>query len=986
MTGATDRQAEARILAERLGAAPDEAPSGRVLDLSDPELVWILLAGRVDVQAVPLREGQVSGTGRHLFEATPGHVLPGTEPQPDGAGGEIMLRGRCAAGTTVARTTRARLAALSLDLEALIAIERWVESLATIALPGLRTISADVVEADPGQAFGPGAAVHAPHGEIIWVEVEEGEALPFGDTSLALRPGDASWPLTGAGWMTLPGGGTLSGRLTPARMVTGAVWEDVAAFNRLVLRGQGVAGLEEDARRLAHQAGRTAWTQARFREGLLGLGRAADAGLKVTPSGAPPAADGWAEAFALVAEAAGIALPQDGPRGEDLEAAALAAGVFVRPVKLVGQWWRADHGPLLGFVADAQAPDGRRAVALLPDGPAAYRVATGRGALAERVTATLAATFQPTALMLYRPLPPGLRRLWDMLRFAARGTGADLRMVGMMGVFVSIMGLLTPIGLGLLMEHVLPHGDLGLHIALVAGLAGAALAAAGFSLVQAIAVTRVQARMDLSAEAGVWGRLLRLRPGFFRTFSTGDLADRANGMSEIRREVTGPATTAALGGFFALPTGLLLFAYDPWLAVVALCFTAVVLAVEALLFAIQLPRQRRASAAAGQVEGAAFETLSAMPKLRAAAAEPRAFARWGASFADLAGARLGTARVDAWRQAVGAIVPLLGIGLVWAGAMRGEGMTTALSLGSFVAFQAAFASFLLGLLQLLRGVESMITVAPVWERLRPILEAEPEAGGERAQPGPLRGALGLSNVTFAYAANLPPVLDGVSLAIEPGEYVAVVGPSGSGKSTLLRLLLGLERPDSGAVYVDGMDLATIDLGAARRQMGVVTQAGQLVPGSILDNVLGLSALPEQAAWEAARQAGLEEDIRAMPMGMQTMVAEGGGGLSGGQRQRLLIARALVRRPRILLLDEATSALDNATQSIVTQSLNRLNVTRVVVAHRLSTVRDAHRILVMDRGRVVEEGAYDALVARGGLFARLAARQLASAMSRGQPDP
>jgi NHLM bacteriocin system ABC transporter ATP-binding protein len=970
---------QARILAERLGASRMEALAGRILDLSDPETVWILLAGRVDVQAVPLREGRAAGTGRHLFEAVPGHLLPGTEPQPDAAGGEVALRGRCAAGTVLARTTRERLAALSLDLEALVAIERWVESLAAIALPGTRALSSEVVEADPGQVFPPGAALHAPHGSIVWIEVAAGEALVFGDAATRLRPGDAAWPLTETGWLTLPEGATLAGHLTPARMASGAVWGDIAALNRLVLRAQGEVKAREAAEMLARQARRAAWTQARFGDGLLRLGRAADEALRAAPLAPPPAADGWAEAFALVAEAGGIPLPESGPRPADLEAAALAAGVAVRPVKLLGPWWQGDHGPLLGFLAQPGAPDGRRAVALLPDGPAAYRAVTGRGAAAERVTAAFAAQLLPTALMLYRPLPEGVRNLGAMLRFAARGTGGDLRMIGLMGLLVSALGLLTPVALGLLMEHVLPHGDLGLHGALIAAMAGAALGAAGFSLVQAIAVTRLQARMDLAAEAAVWGRLLRLRPGFFRGHATGDLADRANGVSEIRREVTGPATAAALGGFFALPTGLLLFAYDPWLAVIALCFTALVLAAQGGLFLLQLPRQRRASAAAGEVEAAGFETLSAMPKLRAAAAEPRAFARWATIFAGLARARLAVARVDTWREVLGGIVPLLGTALVWAGALRGEGTGpggAALTLGAFVAFQTAFGSFLAGLLQLLRGVETAVTVAPVWERLRPILEAEQETGAGRAQPGALQGALRVSNVTFAYGPDLPPALDGVSLSIRSGEYVALVGPSGSGKSTLLRLLLGLERPDSGAVYVDGMDLATIDLAAMRRQIGVVTQGGQLAPGSILDNILGTAPLPESAAWDAARQAGLGEDIRAMPMGMQTMVAEGSGGLSGGQRQRLLIARALVRRPRILVFDEATSALDNATQSQVKDSLDRLNVTRVVVAHRLSTVRDVHRILVMERGRIVEEGSYEELIARGGLFARLAARQLA----------
>ena len=380
---------------------------------------------------------------------------------------------------------------------------------------------------------------------------------------------------------------------------------------------------------------------------------------------------------------------------------------------------------------------------------------------------------------------------------------------------------------------------------------------------------------------------------------------------------------------------------------------------------------------AGEVESVVFETLSATPKLRAAAAEPRAFARWAAVFAAQARLRRNSASIDTCRAMLGGMVPLLGTALVFALALGlTRGGPAALSLGSFVAFQAAFGNFLGGVLHLVSAGETLLGVLPVWEGLRVILESEQETGLGRIPPGIVNGRLTLSRVVFSYEPDAPPALDGVSLTIEAGEYVALVGPSGSGKSTIVRMLLGLEQPRSGAVYVDGTDLATIDLAAMRRQFGVVMQNGQITAGSILENITGPVPVPDEVAWEAVSQAGLGADIQAMPMGIRTVVSEGGGDLSGGQRQRLLIARALVRRPRVLLFDEATSALDNVTQSAVRATLDRLNITRVVVAHRLSTIRDAYRIVVMDAGRIAEEGTYDALIARGGLFARLAARQVA----------
>jgi ATP-binding cassette subfamily C protein len=596
------------------------------------------------------------------------------------------------------------------------------------------------------------------------------------------------------------------------------------------------------------------------------------------------------------------------------------------------------------------------------------------------VDAAFARRLAPTALTLYRPLPARIADLMTLLRFGARGLGRDLGMILLMGLLTGVVGMLTPVASGVLMQDVLPRADLSLHIAVIAGLGAAALGNAAFSVVEAIATTRVQARIDLAAQAGVWSRLLRLPTRFFRANATGDLADRANGVSEIRRAVTGAVTQSVLSGLFSLLSGGLLFWYNMRLALLATGFTLLVVMLEGLLFAVELPRRRAVTAANGKVDAVTFETLSAMTKLRTAAAEPRAFARWSDDFADQARLRRRAANVDILRDVLGGVIPLFATALLFAGAIGllggGAAGEPAFTFGDFVAFQGAFGNFIGGVMSLVAAGEALVAVAPVWERLRPILSATQETGVGRAPVGTLRGTLAVSNVTFSYDAAVAPVLKNVSLTIQAGEYVAFVGPSGSGKSTLIRVMLGLEQPQSGAAYIDGMDLSTIDLAAMRRQFGVVMQGGQLSPGNIMENILGSAPLPEARAWEAARQAGLEADIRAMPMQMFTVLSEGGGGLSGGQKQRLLIARALVRRPRVLLFDEATSALDNATQSEVKQTLDRLNVTRIVVAHRLSTIRDVHRIVVMQGGRIVEEGAYDALIERGGLFSRLAARQLA----------
>ncbi|PIU31374.1 MAG: hypothetical protein COT06_08520 [Syntrophobacteraceae bacterium CG07_land_8_20_14_0_80_61_8] len=268
-------------------------------------------------------------------------------------------------------------------------------------------------------------------------------------------------------------------------------------------------------------------------------------------------------------------------------------------------------------------------------------------------------------------------------------------------------------------------------------------------------------------------------------------------------------------------------------------------------------------------------------------------------------------------------------------------------------------------------------------RGRPLLRTGPadlrnaagSAAGKRSPGGPLRIAQRAS-VCFRYAADGPLILDGVALAVEPGEFVAVVGSSGSGKSTLLRLLLGFEAPEAGTVYYDRRDLATLNVREVRRQIGVVLQNGGIMAGSIFQNIVGTTGMNVDAAWEAAEMVGLKEDLEALPQAMHTLLDPGGFTLSGGQRQRLLIARAIVRRPRLLFFDEATSALDNRTQALVSHSLERLQATRLVIAHRLSTIEHADRILVMDRGRIVEQGTYRELLDSGGWFTELARRQIA----------
>jgi ATP-binding cassette subfamily C protein len=364
--------------------------------------------------------------------------------------------------------------------------------------------------------------------------------------------------------------------------------------------------------------------------------------------------------------------------------------------------------------------------------------------------------------------------------------------------------------------------------------------------------------------------------------------------------------------------------------------------------------------------------LGGIAKLRVSGSEVRAFVQWAQLFRrerSLA-AKVRQIRVRATLlNTFMSVAPILV--LYW---MVTNLPSASLSTGTFLAFSAAFGMFLEGGLSLALTGVSLIRLLPMWDHARPILDTVPEIDLARPHPGTLRGHIELSHVTFRYAEDGPTILHDVSLEAKPGEFIALVGPSGAGKSTLLRMLLGFDKATSGAVYYDGHDLATVDVAAVRRQIGVVLQNGRLIADDIYSNIVGTSGRSLQQAWDAACLAGMEEDLLALPMGIHTLISEGGGNLSGGQRQRLLIARALVGRPRILFFDEATSALDNRSQKVVSESLDALHATRIVVAHRLSTIIHADRIYVLEAGRVVEVGSYAELMAKGGLFYDLAKRQ------------
>ncbi|MET9428294.1 NHLP bacteriocin export ABC transporter permease/ATPase subunit [Streptomyces sp. NPDC003036] len=675
-----------------------------------------------------------------------------------------------------------------------------------------------------------------------------------------------------------------------------------------------------------------------------------------------------------VARAAGIALAEtvrsDGTADERMgpvERIAVASRVRTRAVRLDGDWWRTDAGPLVGHWAKSGAP-----VALLWR-RGRYEAVNPASGLRIRLGAQKAAELEPRAVMFYRPLPDRPLSPWGLLRFSMRGTVGDVRNLALAGLVTVCLGALVPIATGKVLGSYVPAAEKSLITQVSLAVMVTSVVSAAFMLLQNLTLLRMEGRVESVLQPAVWDRLLRLPTRFFTERSTGELASAAMGISAVRRVMTGVGPVALQASTIGAMNLVLLFCYSVPLALAAIAMLLVIGVVFLGLGLWQVRWQRRLVELGNKLNNQAFQTLRGLPKLRVAAAESFAYAAWAREFARSRELQQRAGRIRNITTVLDAVyLPLCSLimFMLLAGPARGS-----MSAGAFLTFSTSVTMLLTSVTQLTGALVSAAAALPLFEQIKPVLDAAPEVRGSTAQPGVLSGAIEARNVSFRYADDAPLVLDDVSLAIRPGEFVAVVGPSGCGKSTLLRLLIGFDRPASGSVLYDGQDLAALDQAAVRRQCGVVLQNAQPLTGSILDCICGAETFSQEEVWAAAEMAGLAEDIKRMPMGLHTMIA-GGGAISGGQRQRLMIAQALIRRPRILFFDEATSALDNETQRIVIDSTRRLNATRLVIAHRLSTVMDADRVIVMSAGRIVEQGPPTTLLATpGGHLRELVYRQM-----------
>ena len=650
---------------------------------------------------------------------------------------------------------------------------------------------------------------------------------------------------------------------------------------------------------------------------------------------------------------------------ERIECALRPTGIMKRPVRLEDGWWRNATGAYLGRLKDGNL------VAILPLGTHGYGYFDP--AKKERVPLNkrTAGLFEAEALCFYRPLPARELSTRDVLAYMLRSLAiSDYALMIIATTLVTLLGMLPTIAYRLLFSAVIPSGLESLILPIGLLLFGVIFAQALIKLTSNVVTARLMLKLRVQIEAATYARVMLLPPSFFRQIAPGDLAHRVSTISLFVELFSKSILNVGLTCVFALLYVVQIFSFAPALALPALCVAAIQLAAVLLALKSTIRYNRKQMQQKTKLSGVVPALLHGVAKLKIAGAETRAFSFWARRYAEMSQALYGR---PALLLAAPSLIPLVAVAgtiAFYVAAVAGS-----VNVADYIAFNYAFGMVSGAITALATSIPMLARLRPLLEMVEPIMKAVPETLSNKKQVSVLEGGIEVTNVSFRYADNLPLILDGISLKVSPGEYVAIVGTTGCGKSTLLRMLLGFEQPCSGTIAYDGRDLASVDVRSVRRNIGVVMQNGDLFAGDIFGNVTIMHPRATlDDAWEAAELAGIADDIRKMPMGMQTLISEGGGGVSGGQRQRLLIARAICGKPRILMLDEATSALDNVTQKHVSDALEGLNCTRIVIAHRLSTIRHADRIVMLDGGTIVEDGTYEELLAHGGKFADLVARQ------------
>ena len=645
------------------------------------------------------------------------------------------------------------------------------------------------------------------------------------------------------------------------------------------------------------------------------------------------------------------------------------SGIMKRRVELIGRWWRDAYGPMLG------ALENNDTVALLPS-VRGYTYFDYEGGKRVFLNPQTAKNLKVSAYCFYKPFPNRELSVLDLVKYMfASITRSDAYFYLAIMTLTTLMGLMQPKLSLLLYSHIIPRGEAGMLWGLGALMLSIALATQILSLGQSLIMNRLTLRLSNTIEPAAMMRLLNLPANFFKKYDSGELSQKFSLIPSICNSIFSVIAGTLLTSLFSLAYLTQIASITPalMLPTLAVIGAALVMNVIATLASIKI--HRRSLDAQAELSGITYSMLSGIQKVKLTGSEKRIFARWASKYKAAANFTYNPPFILNYSGVIGSVISTAGLAAVYSISIMSK-----MDVGQYMAYNTAYGMVSASVLSFGSLTTFFSGLKPQLDIVAPIMKAVPEISGNKTVVTKLSGGIEAQNLTFRYEEGGKNVLDGINMKIRPGQYVAIVGRTGCGKSTLVRLLLGFEKPNRGAVYYDGRDMTKLDLPSLRRKIGAVLQSGKLFTGDIFSNiVISAPNLTLDDAWEAARIADIAEDIKAMPMGMHTIITEGSGGISGGQKQRLMIARAVAPKPKILIFDESTSALDNITQKHIVDALAGLECTRIVIAHRVSTIKECDKIYVLDQGKIVEEGKFDDMYASKGYFYELVNKQMVNSV-------
>ena len=949
--------------------------------LDDPDSVWFIDRGAVNLFLVEFRDGVEQAAPQHLLRREAGWLLPGVAPDEREGDDDttLSLIAKGLPGTLLKRLPASLLSEVH-PQELAEQTDTWLDAITDTLSRFASHLPRPTALAEPGltQTLAPGTlsvrrgvvwVTEPPHGASLYMNIVD--QAEFAETA---GPHEAVIPLTRTSWLTLFDEATLSGESSETLAQQGRLLPALASFHAVALvleRLNRQLAVVDDANleRARTASRRTAEKVARQRLfNIYDLPIDRDASVEDTS---------LADALQVIGRHEGIdfRIPvRSGPSASPIGLVDVldASGVRARRVrfKAEGDWWRGDSNALLAFRAEDGQP-----VALLPGKFGRYREIDPVSKRSVRVTAERAGALGEEAWMFYRPLPSGNVKPADLLRIALHGSAADLARLVIAGLPGGLIKLLPALALGFVATHVVAGGSAGALYAVAVALAAFGLLGALLHMLQSTAMMRLEGRSASRVEAAVWDRLMRLPPRILHRHPAGDLAMSGMTFQNLRDGLQGVVADSLLSIVFLLPVFGVIFFYDTTLGGIALAFSLASLLVTVVLGLRQISPYGRMIGAARRVAGRLFQIVGGIAKLRVENAEGSAFAIWARDYRAQKRAEVELDALEGHSRAFGAALPFIAGGvLLFAVAAVGE---RTVPVGDFLVVYIVFITFQSAIARLGESFGSVAAMLPAFDQMRPLLAAVPESEIEGEPVEYLGGDILFDRISFRYEPDGPLVLDDVTIRARPGEFVAIAGESGAGKSTLFRLALGIDRPSAGAVYYDGRDLRHLNLKQVRRRIGAVPQSVGLHPQDLWDNLVSHhDRLATEDVWAAVRIAELEDEIKGMPMGMMTMVGTSGAVLSGGESQRITIARSVIGSPRLMLFDEATNWLDNESQARVMRNLTALTSTRVVIAHRLSTLEQADRIYVLQAGRVVQSGSFNELMEVDGVFRELVKRQIA----------